>query len=560
MQRASHIMIVEDSETQAMQLQFLFEAEGWQVFWAPSAESALIELRESQPDLIVVDFYLPGIQGDELCRRLRAGRGSRSLSILMLTSEESATGALESGADDCVSKSEGPEIMLRHVRALLGEAEARGDFGFRGGRLLAIDDSPTHLEHVSMTLRQEGYSVEKALSGAEGLARIVAESFDCVLVDLMMPEMDGIEVCRRITSMRESLKNPLAVIIVTSRETEADMTRGLEAGADDFVSKSSDLTILRARIRALLRRGFFQQENRRIIEELKGKELETLRARAQQEAAEVRASLAGELSRANRELEEANRKLKETQVHLIHTEKMASLGQLVAGIAHEINNPLAFVLNHLFTVKGGLDVIAPEIQPHLSEKGAAKLKKVRMRLDEMGQGLDRVKELVLNLRTFSRLDEGEFKDIDIHESIESVLLFLQHKMKGRIQVEKRFGEVQMLSCYAGQLNQVVMNLMANAIDAIEGPGTISIATGEEESMAFISVRDSGKGIPESIRQRIFEPFFTTKPVGQGTGLGLAISYGIVQAHGGVIEVESEQGKGTKFTVRIRLDLKNKGAQ
>jgi two-component system, NtrC family, sensor kinase len=559
MTRTSRIMIVEDSATQAFQLRTLFEKEGWQVSCASTAESALLNLRESRPDLIVADYYLPGIRGDELCRRIRADPRSRSTSILMLTAEEGGTGALAVGADDCISKSEGDEILLRHVRVMLGAADARQDFEFQSGRLLAIDDSPTHLEHLSLTLQAAGYNVEKALSGAEGLQRIATQAFDCVLVDLIMPEMDGLEVCRRITSMRRALENPLAVIILTSSENEENMTRGLEAGADDFVSKASDLAVLTARIRALLRRGFFQKENRRILEELKGKELEALRARASQESAEVRAAMAEELSRANDELEKVNTKLKQTQMHLIHTEKMASLGQLVAGIAHEINNPLAFVLNHLFTVTEALTLISPEVQPHLSETGAAKLRKVCTRLEEMGQGLDRIKGLVLNLRTFSRLDEGEFKDIDIHESIESVLLFMEHKMRGRIQIEKRYGTVQALSCYAGQFNQVVMNLMSNAIDAIEGKGDICITTGQTEDMAFVSVRDSGKGIPGSIRQRIFEPFFTTKPVGQGTGLGLAISYGIVEAHEGIIEVESEEGKGTQFTVKIRLDLKGKSA-
>ncbi|HUS04677.1 MAG TPA: response regulator [Bryobacteraceae bacterium] len=559
MAKASSILIVEDSETQALQLQLLLEAEGWEVTCASSGESALVEIARSRPDLLVVDYYLPGIRGDELCRRVRGDPHTRSVSILMLTAEEGGIGALEVGADDCVSKSEGSRIVVQHVRALLREREGGPSPGFRGGRLLAIDDSPTHLAYLSATLTQEGYEVEQALSGAVGLVRIAQDDLDCVLVDLVMPDMDGIEVCRRITAMRQTLRNPLAVIIVTSRETEEDMTRGLEAGADDFVSKSSDLSVLRARIRALLRRGFFQQENRRIIEELKLKELETLRARSHQEAAEVRAAMAEELARTNQELENANRKLKETHMHLLQTEKMASLGQLVAGIAHEINNPLAFVLTHLFTINSALDGITREAQAHLSEAGTAKLKKVRLRLHEMEQGLDRVKELVLSLRTFSRLDEGEFKDIDVHESIDSVLLFLQHKMRGRIQLEKRYGQVGKLACFAGQLNQVIMNLVANAIDAIHGPGTIWITTGQSQEAAFITVQDSGKGIPENIRHKIFEPFFTTKPVGEGTGLGLAISYGIIQAHGGVIEVESEEGVGTKFTIRIRRDLKNKSA-
>jgi two-component system, NtrC family, sensor kinase len=259
----------------------------------------------------------------------------------------------------------------------------------------------------------------------------------------------------------------------------------------------------------------------------------------------------------NQELEEGNRKLKATQTQLIHTEKMALLGQLVAGIVHEINNPLAFVLNNLFTVVSGLNDIAPEAEPHLTANSLGKLQKVRARLGEMGEGLDRVKELVLDLRTFSRLDEEEFKTIDVAASIDSVLRFLQHKLNGRIQVEKQYGPALTLACYAGRLNQVFMNLISNAADAIPVEGTITIATGQTDDLFWISVRDTGAGIPEAVRNRIFEPFFTTKPGGQGTGLGLAIAYGIIQDHHGSIEVQSQEGVGSEFSVKIPRDLEKR---
>jgi len=354
--------------------------------------------------------------------------------------------------------------------------------------------------------------------------------------------------------LRRAIDNPAVILMLTSQESKEDMTRGLEAGADDFVGKSNDMAVLKARIRALLRRKFFQEENRRIVEELKNKELETVRARAEKEAAEVRAAMAEKLAETNRELEEANRRLKETQMHLIHSEKMASLGQLVAGIAHEINNPLAFALNNLFTVQGQIDWLAGQKEPQHSQGFAERLAKTRARLDDTRQGLERVKELVLDLRTFSRLDEGKFKTIDIPESIDSVLRFLHHRMSDRIRVEKNYGPVRKLSCYAGQLNQVLMNIISNAVDAIEGDGVITIRTDAQEGLFVISIRDTGSGIPEAIRSRIFDPFFTTKPVGQGTGLGLAISYGIIQAHRGGIEVASVEQGGSEFTIRIPMNL------
>jgi two-component system, NtrC family, sensor kinase len=226
----------------------------------------------------------------------------------------------------------------------------------------------------------------------------------------------------------------------------------------------------------------------------------------------------------------------------------------VAGIAHEINNPLAFVVNNLFIVESGLDGLSAEMERSLSEPSLQKMHKARARLGEMKEGLDRVKELVLDLRTFSRMDEGEFKTVDVVETIDAVLLLLNHKMNGRIQVEKHYVEARTLYCYAGRLHQVLMNLIANAVDAIAAEGAIVIATSQTAQHFQISIRDTGAGIPEEIRNKIFDPFFTTKPIGQGTGLGLAISYGIVQDHGGSIEVQSEPGVGTEFIVKIPLDL------
>lgn len=358
--------------------------------------------------------------------------------------------------------------------------------------------------------------------------------------------------------MRPAMESGLAVIMLTSCQNKEEMQRGLDAGADDFISKSADPAILRARIHALMRRRLFQEEGVRIVEELKAKDSETLQAQAGRQIAEARAAMGEKLIQVNFDLEEANRKLKETQTQLIQQEKMASLGQLVAGIAHEINNPLAFVLNNLFLVETGLDGLCPEIESHLPEPSLMKLRKARVRLGEMQEGLDRVKELVLDLRTFSRLDDGVLNTVDVAETIDTVLLLLKHKMNGRILVEKNYASGRELFCNPGRIKQVLMNLISNAIDAIAGQGTVFVATCQTSRVFQISVRDTGAGISATIRSRIFDPFFTTKPVGQGTGLGLAISYGIVQDHGGSIEVQSEEGVGTEFIVKIPLDLELQG--
>lgn len=555
------ILVVEDSATQAMRLQHVLETEGFTTVCCYSGEEALDQMNRVLPDLIIVDYHLPGIQGDELCRQIHMNLTTRSIPILILTADETQATelhGLESGADDFVSKSEETDILLLRVHNLL--RKSRHDTTvldvarslFRRARVLIVDDSPTYRQSLTEELRDEGCEVTQVPGAREGLQALADDDFDCVMVDMVMPDMDGVAFCKVLGERGRDSEAPLVVLMLSAYENKENVARALEAGADDFIGKSTEMSVLRARLRALLRRKFLSEQNQRIVEEFRLREMEALRAKAEKDAAEARAALAEGLARANRDLEEANQKLRETQVHLIQSEKMASLGQLVAGIAHEINNPLSFALSNVFSVEGWLASVAEA--DALPADLAAKITKSRSRMTDTAQGLERVRELVVKLRTFSRLDEGEFNTIDVREAMESVLLFLRHKMTGRIEVVRDYASINDLACYGGQLNQVLMNIVANAVDAIEDQGIITVRTGGEGDMFAISVQDSGSGIPKENMERIFDPFFTTKPVGQGTGLGLAISYKIVQAHQGRIEVASELGQGTEFRVLIPRTL------
>ncbi len=249
----------------------------------------------------------------------------------------------------------------------------------------------------------------------------------------------------------------------------------------------------------------------------------------------------------NSRLRAINEELQRAQVQLVQSAKMASLGELVAGIAHEINNPLYFTMINQDSVQR---LLAEMAGGAVDELPRGKIEKAQVRIASMQTGLDRIRDIVANLRTFSRLDEGDWAEVNINEGIDSVLMLLEHKFKGRISIDKKYGADGTLYCAPSIVNQVVMNLVSNAIDAIEGDGTISIRTGKEDGIFCISVSDTGSGVAPEILDRIFEPFFTTKPVGSGTGLGLAISYSIVQANHGTIEVESGPDKGSTFTVRL----------
>ncbi len=265
--------------------------------------------------------------------------------------------------------------------------------------------------------------------------------------------------------------------------------------------------------------------------------------------AEVRKKYIRELEDKNLELETMFRDLKTTQAQLIQSEKMSSLGQLVAGIAHELNNPIGFIYANLKELGNYLEILKNSTD---KQELDFVRKDVDQLIDDSIVGSERVRDIVDNLRNFSRLDEAEFKKADIHEGINSTLMLLNNEFKDRIDVQRNFGGFDAIECLPGYLNQVFMNLLQNAGQAISGQGKIDITTRKTDDSVQIIITDDGKGIPADKIDRIFEPFYTSKPVGAGTGLGLSISYGIIERHNGTIAVESIKGKGSKFTITLPI--------
>lgn len=551
------VLVVEDSETQALKMLALLEEAGLRAWHSVTAEDALDYLGRNRPNLIVIDYHLPWMRGDELCRQIRMNSATSDILVLILTDDAKDSverQGLESGADDYVPKSVESDALMARIHALLRNQKRRPDTlhrsqapYFQKHRVAVVDDSLTYLEYLKKELEHEGYDVVAFEDGEEALDYLTKRSCDCLLVDLVMPRMNGIELCLKLDRLRVRSGSWFPLLMVTGRDSKEDMMHALEAGADDFVSKSGDIAILRARIRALLRRKVQRDEHERISNEFRGKELEVVRERTEREAAERRAALA-------EQLEAANRELKETQAHLIQAAKMASLGELVAGIAHEINNPLAYVMSHLDTTERSLNGVVQAVAVHSSPSEAKLFEKAQVRLSDMRGGLERVRDLVVKLRTFSRLDEGAFKKADMRENIDSVLVILHHRFGERIMVETSYANDNVIWCFPAPLNQVVMNLLSNAIDAIEHEGVIQVRTERDDAAFRIMVSDSGHGLASEIQERIFEPFFTTKPVGKGMGLGLAITYRIVQSHRGRIDVRNREPGGTEFVVTIPLNL------
>jgi signal transduction histidine kinase len=255
-----------------------------------------------------------------------------------------------------------------------------------------------------------------------------------------------------------------------------------------------------------------------------------------------------ELETANRELVEAYAELKNAEGQLVHTEKMASLGRLVAGVAHEINNPVSFIATNVVPLRRRLSQAAASAPPNLHQA----LAEADELAEIMARGAERTATIVKDLRSFSRLGEATCKAVDLHEGLEVTLRLLEPRWRDRIVIHRDYGALPPVECDPGQMNQVFMNVLANACDAIAGAGNIWIATRAEGRVVTITVRDDGPGVPPDVEAHIFDPFFTTKDVGAGTGLGLAISHGVVSGHGGRIVLESGPGGGATFRITLPI--------
>ncbi len=419
-------------------------------------------------------------------------------------------------------------------------------------QILVVDDVPANLEVIAETLCAAGYQVAMSISGERALKLLQTYLPDLILLDVQMPGINGFETCRQIKANPATASIP--IIFITALSDTESIIKGFSLGAVDYINKPFREPELLARVKTYL-------------------QLQHMTQHLEQQVAERTLAL-----------ESAVAKLQASQIQLVQQEKMSVLGNLVSGVAHEINNPIGFVsgnakelqknfndiFQHLNLYQQGTS--ADKIEDHAEEIDIDFLSKdIPKILDSMVVGCDRLREISTSLRTFSREDQDHQTTFNLHDGIDSTLLILKHRLKASddhpaIKIIKQYGEVPPTCCFPGQLNQVFMNILANAIDALEMsdrgefqdkteamPKQITIKTAASDKQIYIHIRDNGMGMSEEVKQRVFDHLYTTKPVGKGTGLGLAIAHQIIaEKHGGQISVASTPNRGTEFTVALPI--------
>ncbi|MCE2027570.1 hybrid sensor histidine kinase/response regulator [Sessilibacter corallicola] len=408
-------------------------------------------------------------------------------------------------------------------------------------RILITDDNLINLGILNKILSSEFSQIEKAHDGEQCLAAVQQKSFDLLLLDMNMPNLSGMEVIEAIAKLPRN-RQP-RIMVVSADHSPETVANAFLLGADDYLKTPYSKEELLARVTTQL----------------------ALRSRSQY--------LEELVNRRTRELTETNQRLKETHSQLMQAEKMASLGQLAAGVAHEINNPLAYVNSNLQMLDDYCKDIGALIQAYSellvdkkddkSFENIAQLTRkinpeflfedINQILHESLSGVKRVKKIVNDLKTFSHPEQKIWQQTDINQSLDSAINIANSTLKYKARINKEIEDLPPIDCIAPQINQVFVNLLVNAAQSIQDRGEITIVTQALNNESIqVKIADTGIGIDKENQSKIFDPFYTTKPVGEGTGLGLSVSYGIIQAHNGTIKVDSKKGEGTTFTITLPI--------
>lgn len=579
------LLIVDDTPINLNFLAKVLTEEGYEVHKALHGQKALDLCASILPDLILLDVRMPKMDGYEVCQRLKENPQTHQIPIIFISALDQVFNkvqAFQVGGVDYITKPFDREEVICRIENHLNL------------RSLQVE-----LEQNNRSLEQEiqeRKKVQSALEASEQNNRALLNA----IPDLMMRISDrGLILDYRVQEAATTTDDTVIEELIVRNATifpvgDPRWLIPLLVGKQVSEIFSADLTLwITYYVEQTLQTSntqvgeYMQQVHGkwhayevRYVQSGTNEVLALVRDISERKRAEAeRMRSQAMLTTQKQQLEHALRELKTAQVQLVQTEKMAALGQLVAGIAHEINNPINYIsgnLNHANQYVQDLVSILQAYQQEYSQPTAQiqeliddldidfVVEDVQNLISSMKKGAERIRAIVLSLRNFSRLDEAEMKQIDIHEGIDSTLVMLQHRLRetkdhSSIEVIKNYGDLPQVTCYASQMNQVFMHIINNAVDALNVVDfssslkpTIKISTEyTENDTVKIQIADSGLGISEEHRTRLFDPFFTTKPVGSGTGLGLSISYQIVvQKHKGQLSCHSLPGQGAEFIIEI----------
>lgn len=554
------VLVIDDSATFREQLCDALREHGFGVLSASTGEAGLRSVAKHRPTAVIVDGMLPGIDGATVVRKLRMDAVLRHTPCILLTGsgdQSAELRALDSGADAFVRKEEDIDMILARVAAVLrsagGTISERETVGLSGPKkILAVDDSPTYLEELAEILRDEGYDVILARSGEEALEMLAAQPVDCILLDRLMPGLGGTETCRRIKASPGVRDTPL--IMLTAMEDRDAMIEGLSTGADDYVLKSSEPDVLRARLSAQLRRKQFEDESRHIRTALMNKELEAAEARAARELAESRAELLAILEQKNRDLATVNEMLQKQQDEIarknIELENaILAKDHFLASMSHELRTPLNAMI-------GFTGMLLMRLPGPLNDDQEKQLKTVQ-------RSANHLLTLINDLLDLAKIEAGKAdlkREVTLcQDVIEEVVasLRLQAESKGlRLEVVMPPQELTVRTNRRA-LSQIILNLVNNAIKFTEA-GTVRLQLDErvtgDSRVIEIAIEDTGVGILAEDQGKLFEAFAqvntSERRRQEGTGLGLHLSRKLAELLGGQITFHSEYGKGSTFTLAL----------
>ena len=562
------ILIAEDDQIARMMLQSMLEKLGYDVLSAEDGLQAWKMANKHDVNLLISDLDMPKMDGLELCRKIRGSYRYEYIYIIMLTALDDKSNLIkvfDSGADDYMLKPFDPEELKSRIKTGVRVVALE-----RGHKKLqqVIASSRDKLKVILDSMNEEIISVDRTLSVVSvnrAFVRRYAVRFKDVVGQTLTSIGSGIDGQSDSKKIIKTIKS----VFITGEELSEDAFSRDKGG--DWQYKELNYLPVKGSHNEVLQVVIVCRD----VTEQRRKTMEVNELNRKLKDAFI------EVNIKKQALEKTMAQLKQTQSQILQAEKMASIGQLAAGVAHEINNPIGFVSSNLKTLtdyQNDINQLVAAYRKFIVDIGDSpaegklpvavveeieRIKALEMEMDidfvqediqdlidDCREGTERIKKIVIDLKDFAHPGEDKLQATNINKGLESTLNVVKNELKYKATVTTELGDLPEVYCYPQQLNQVFMNILINAAQAIEKQGEIKILTQHVDGFVEIRISDTGSGISEENIHKIFEPFFTTKDVGKGTGLGMNIAYNIIKKHNGIIDVESDIGKGTAFTIKL----------